>query len=193
MNDTFIAARLQIDDLYWQGVPIYIRTGKRTMEKSTRIVIEFKELLKLPPHINDDSKEPNLLVIEIGPNEGITLQFNTSDAQQNEKIDIHVSRDDAPEAYESLINDALHGDATFFAHWDEVELSWQWVQPILEAFEENLVPLHLYAAGTYGPAESAALLAEDGYHWWLDSDSDPHNEQGIKKLEGEQYAYHTNN
>jgi glucose-6-phosphate 1-dehydrogenase len=68
-------------------------------------------------------------------------------------------------------------------------LSWKWVQPILEAFEENLVPLHLYAAGTYGPAESDALLAEEGYHWWFDAKP----EQEIETKEGELYAYHTNN
>jgi glucose-6-phosphate 1-dehydrogenase len=192
MNDTFIAARLQIDDFFWRGVPFYIRTGKRMKEKSTRIVIEFKEPLK-QSRANDDSKVPNLLVFEISPNEGITLQLNTRDPQHKGEfkpihIDFHTSRDEVPEAYENLIYDALHGDPTFFAHWDEVELSWKWVQPILEAFEENLVPLHLYAAGTYGPAESDALLAEDGYHWWFDAKP----EQEIETNEGEQYAYHTN-
>jgi glucose-6-phosphate 1-dehydrogenase len=193
-NDTFIAARLQIDDFFWRGVPFYIRTGKRMKEKSTRIVIEFKEPFKQSASTNGDSKVPNLLVFEISPNEGITLHLNTRDPQHKGAfkpihIDFHASRDDVPEAYENLIYDAWHGDPTFFAHWDEVELSWKWVQPILEAFEENLAPLHLYAAGTYGPAESDALLAEDGYHWWFDSKP----EQQIETKEGEQYAYHTNN
>ena len=85
------------------------------------------------------------------------------------QIDIHSSGDELPEAYENLIRDALLGDSTFFAHWDEVEASWAWVQPILEAYEENIVPLHAYEAGSYGPAESDALLARDGYHWWFDA------------------------
>ncbi|MFB6366752.1 glucose-6-phosphate dehydrogenase [Paenibacillus elgii] len=181
MNDTFIAARLKIDNFFWRGVPFYIRTGKRMKEKSTRIVIEFKEPLKMSSQANDDKKAPNLLVFEISPNEGITLQLNTRDTQHKGEfkplqIDFHESRDDVPEAYENLIYDAWHGDPTFFAHWDEVELSWQWVEPILEAFEENLVPLHLYEAGTYGPAESDALLAEDGYHWWFDAKPEQKNE-----------------
>ena len=192
MNDTFIAAKLQIDDLYWRGVPFYIRTGKRMKEKTTRIVVEFKEPLKQSFNTGNDSKVPNLLVFEISPNEGVTLQFSAKDSEHKGnfepvQIDLLASRDDVPEAYENLIYDALNGDPTFFAHWDEVELSWEWVQPILDAFEENLVPLHQYAAGTYGPAESDALLAKDGYHWWLDSKP----EQEIETKEGEQYAYQT--
>lgn len=195
MNDTFIAARLQIDDFFWRGVPFYIRTGKRMNEKSTRIVIEFKDPLKQVSRANDAGQVPNLLVFEISPNEGITLQLNTRDIHQKGEfkplhIAFHENGDDAPEAYENLIHDAMNGDPTFFAHWDEVELSWQWVQPILEAFEENLVPLHRYAAGTNGPAESDALLAEDGYHWWFDSK--PEQQIEIKEGEQEQYAYHTN-
>ncbi|BBH20211.1 glucose-6-phosphate 1-dehydrogenase [Paenibacillus baekrokdamisoli] len=192
-NDTFIAVKLQIDDYSWRGVPFYIRTGKRMKDKSTRIVIEFKEPLK-QSKANDDTKKPNLLVIEISPNESISLQLNTRNPQNKGEfkpmhIDFHESGDNVPEAYENLIGDALHGDSTFFAHWDEVELSWQWVQPILDAYEENRVPLHLYAAGSNGPAESDELLAQDGYHWWFDEMT----EQQIETKEGEQYAYHTNN
>ncbi|UVI33390.1 glucose-6-phosphate dehydrogenase [Paenibacillus spongiae] len=192
-NDTFIAAKLQIDDYFWRGVPFYIRTGKRMKDKSTRIVIEFKEPI-MQSKGTDDNKTPNLLVFEISPNEGISLQLNTRDPLHKGEfkpmhIDFHEREDNVPEAYENLIFDALHGDSTFFAHWDEVELSWQWVQPILDAYEENLVPLHLYEAGTYGPAESDALLAQDGYHWWFD-DKPVQNNEAIK---GEQYAYHTNN
>ncbi|MGM0882978.1 MAG: glucose-6-phosphate dehydrogenase [Bacillota bacterium] len=192
-NDTFIAARLQIDDYFWRGVPFYIRTGKRMKEKSTRIVIEFKDPSKQSSSASEDLIAPNLLVIEMSPNEGITLQINTKDPQHKGEfkpihIDLHPSEKDLPEAYENLIHDAMHGDATFFAHWDEVEMSWAWVQPILEAFEENLVPLHPYAAGTNGPAESDALLAQDGYHWWFDTKP----EQEIEAEEGKQYAYNTN-
>jgi len=193
MNDTFIAAKLEINDFFWRGVPFYIRTGKRMKEKSTRIVIEFKDLLTKSSQANTEGKSPNLLVFEISPNEGITLQLNTRDPLHKGEfkplqMNFHESKGDVPEAYENLIYDALQGDPTFFAHWDEVELSWQWVQPILEAFEENLVPLHRYEAGTYGPAESDALLAQDGYHWWFDDKS----EGNIKAEEGEQYAYQGN-
>lgn len=194
MNDTFIAAKLQIDNSYWRGVPFYIRTGKRMKEKSTRIVVEFKEPLKQVSLKNDDGTTPNLLVIDIGPNEGITLQLNAKDPGQKGafmpvNIDLHTSQENSPEAYENLIGDAMSGDPTFFAHWDEVELSWQWVQPILDAFGENLVPLHQYAAGTYGPAESDALLEKDGFHWWFDSKLEQNNEIS----EGVQYAYTNSN
>ncbi|WP_310828677.1 glucose-6-phosphate dehydrogenase [Paenibacillus pedocola] len=172
-NDTFIAARLQIDDPFWKDVPFYIRTGKRMKEKSTRIVIEFKEPLKQSSSAGENDI-PNLLVFEISPNEGLTLQLKARDPQHKGKfkamhIDFHTSSIEVPEAYENLIHDALHGDPSFFAHWNEVELSWKWVQPILNAFEKNTVPLHTYAAGSFGPAESAQLLAKKGHHWWLDT------------------------
>ncbi|QHW33993.1 glucose-6-phosphate dehydrogenase [Paenibacillus rhizovicinus] len=193
MNDTFIAAKLEIDDYFWRGVPFYIRTGKRMKEKSTRIVIEFKEPLKQPSLSNEDSKTPNLLVFEISPNEGITLQLNTRDPQHKGEfkpmhVNFHTSEQDVPEAYENLIGDALNGDPTFFAHWDEVELAWKWVQPVLDAFADDLVPLHSYPAGSYGPAASDELLAKDGYRWRFDTEP----EQEIETKEGVNYAYHAN-
>jgi len=189
-NDTFIAAKLEIDDIYWRGVPFYIRTGKRMKEKSTRIVVEFKEPLQQPLLPRGDRSSPNLLVFEIGPKEGITLHLNSKDNGEYKplQVDLYDGQGDVPEAYENLIHDALRGDATFFAHWDEVELSWQWVQPILDAFEEDLVPLRNYAAGSYGPAKSGELLARDGYRWWFDEET----EQEIQSEKGEQYAYHAN-
>lgn len=174
-NETYIAARLWIDDPMWEEVPFYIRTGKRMKEKSTRIVIEFKEPFN-DFHNKNKGKlnlDPNLLVIEIGPGEGISLQLNTKNPRQHGELEpVSIKHDsgnpDKPEAYENLIYDALLGDATFFAHWDEVELSWQWVQPIIEATEEGTLPLHTYASGSYGPAAADELLGED--HWWLDDE-----------------------
>nr|WP_245339086.1 glucose-6-phosphate dehydrogenase [Paenibacillus shirakamiensis] len=170
-NDTYVAGRIWIDTPFWNDVPFYIRTGKRTHEKSTKIVIEFKEPLKISTEANQDEAEPNLLTIEINPMESITLKLNTRNAGKGGKIEpvlmnFTTNSKDAPEAYENLIHDALRGDATFFAHWDEVELSWKWIQPALEAFEENLIPLHTYAAGTNGPKAAHDLLAEDGFKWW---------------------------
>lgn len=77
-----------------------------------------------------------------------------------------------PEAYERLIHDAVSGDATFFAHWKEVELSWEWVQPILEAFEENLLPLHEYESVHMVRDASNELLQESGFKWWLDQETE---------------------
>ncbi|WP_211750376.1 glucose-6-phosphate dehydrogenase [Paenibacillus sp. Marseille-Q4541] len=186
-NDTFIAAKLKIDDYFWRGVPFYIRTGKRMKEKSTRIVIEFKEPLK-QAGASTDNRTPNLLVFEISPEEKITLHLNTRDSLNKEQfkplyMDFHESQENPPEAYENLIGDALFGDSTYFAHWEEVELSWKWVQPILDSYKENLVPLHLYAAGTYGPRESDELLMQDGNHWWFDDETDSSIEEQLVRLQ----------
>lgn len=152
------------------GVPFYIRTGKRMREKCTKIVIEFKNPLK-DLYITDNMKTvPNLLVIEINPNERVSFQLNSKNPIDGKIEPVHVnfsaSQKDAPEAYEILLYDALRGDSTYFAHWKEVELSWKWVQPILEAFEENILPLHHYTSGSMGPEASHKLLEEDGFNWW---------------------------
>ncbi|QNF30316.1 glucose-6-phosphate dehydrogenase [Metabacillus elymi] len=175
-NDTFVAVRLWIDDPFWQGVPFYIRTGKRMKKKSTRIVIEFKNPLKELYVNQNEDPTPNLLIIGINPNEGVSLQLNSKNPLKDGKIEpinieFSADQDDVPKAYELLLLDAFEGDATFFAHWKEVELSWKWVQPILEAFEENLVPLHIYPSGSYGPDASHRLLEDDGFGWWLDKKS----------------------
>lgn len=175
-NDTFVAARLWIDSPFWSGVPFYIRTGKRMKGKSTRIVIEFKDSLK-DLYMNKNEKvAPNLLIMEINPNENISLQLNSKNPLNNGKmepvrVNFSAEQKGVPEAYERLIFDAFRGDSTFFAHWKEVELSWEWVQPILEAFEENLLPLCSYQAGSYGPEAAHRLLQEDGFKWWLDQES----------------------
>lgn len=171
MTDTFIAARLWIDDPFWEGVPFYIRTGKRMKEKLTRIVIEFKNPFQDPYQNLNEDKMPNLFIITINPNESVALQLNSKSASNNGQLEpvtvnFEPSNQDTPEAYELLLFDALRGDSTFFAHWNEVELAWQWVQPVLEAFEENSVPLQPYPAGSNGPEASERLLQEQGYHWW---------------------------
>lgn len=184
-NNTFIAAKLWIDSNFWKGVPFYIRTGKRMAEKSTRIVIEFKDPIKQPAHKIDATAVPNLLVIEIGPKEGITLQLNSKDPKHEGKFEpVYVncfsSLDEMPEAYENLIYDAMRGDGTFFAHWNEVELAWQWVQPVLDAVEKGELPLHSYPAGSYGPQAAFDLLGNDV--WWLDEKT------SRKESKGEAYA-----
>lgn len=172
VTDTFIAARVWVDDFSWQGVPFYIRTGKRMKEKSTRIVIEFKDVMKNEDICVACDAQPNMLVISINPDQKITLQLNHKNVITGRlepmTAEFKVGSDNEPEAYELLINDALRGDATFFAHWDEVELSWQWVQPILEAFADNDLPIHHYPAGTYGPEASNELLAVEGFQWLKD-------------------------
>lgn len=122
--------RLWIDNPFWKGVPFYIRTGKRMKEKSTRIVIEFKDSLKGLYETPYDKVAPNLFIIEISQVK-TSLRLNSKNPLKNgviEPVRITFSREEesVPEAYERIIYDALIGDSTFFAHWKEVELSWQW-------------------------------------------------------------------
>ncbi|MEH7082175.1 glucose-6-phosphate dehydrogenase [Neobacillus drentensis] len=187
-TDTFVTARLWIDNPFWTGVPFYIRTGKRMKEKSTRIVIEFKNTLELQYKNTEHKVEPNLLIIEISPDENVSLQLNSKNPLKNggiEPVRINFSCENSglgvPEAYERLIYDALIGESTFFAHWKEVELSWEWVQPILNAFEDNLLPLHEYRSGSYGPAAADSLLSENGFKWWLDEKIQESKEKALQK------------
>ncbi|GED70687.1 glucose-6-phosphate 1-dehydrogenase [Brevibacillus reuszeri] len=173
MTDTFVALRVWIDDPLWSGVPFYIRTGKRIKEKSTKIIIEFKNPLE--GSYRNQQTAPNLLILNINPEEGISLQVNQKNAAERGKlepvtVDFSTDASQAPEAYELLLSDAIQGDSTYFAHWMEVKLAWKWVTPILEAFAQNQVPLHVYPAGSYGPQESAELLMEQGFSWWQDEE-----------------------
>ncbi|GIN12992.1 glucose-6-phosphate 1-dehydrogenase [Shouchella clausii] len=163
--DTFVAARLTIQTPLWEGVPFFIRTGKRLNKKETKIVVEFKNLSG-----KTNEGEPNLLIIRINPNDGVTLQLNSKHplTGELEPIQINFSSSDReiPEAYEYLLADAIKGNPFYFTHWNEVELAWQAVQPIIENFETNAIPLHLYPAGSNGPEAANQLVNTHGYKWW---------------------------
>lgn len=167
-NDTYFAARISIDHPSWQGIPFYIRTGKRMNEKSTQIVIEFESHAEELHGLQGLS--PNLLVLEISPNESISLRINLKDQASDsfKPVWTKFSTDshEQPEAYELLLHDALRGNSAFFADWKEVELSWKWTQPLLEAFQEDLLPLHLYPAGSTGPTVVNELLLPGKLDWW---------------------------
>lgn len=167
-NDTYFAARIAIDHPSWKGIPFYIRTGKRMNAKSTQIVIEFENKAMDTRGLQGTS--PNLVMLEISPNESISLRINLKDASNNRFNPVWTSLSsnskDQPEAYELLLYDALRGNSTFFADWQEVELSWNWIQPVLEAFNEDLLPLYFYPAGSRGPIVANELLTADQYKWW---------------------------
>lgn len=167
-NDTYFAARISIDHPFWKDIPFYIRTGKRMDQKSTQIVIEFKN--KVTEAASLEGTSPNLLVLEISPDESISLRMNMKDPSNNSFkpawINFSNNVEDHPEAYELLLFDAMLGNSTFFAHWEELELSWKWVQPLLEAFEDDLLPLHTYPAGSTGPEAASELLQEENHKWW---------------------------
>ncbi len=173
-TETFVAARLTIDDWRWSGVPFYLRTGKRLPKRSSEIAIQFRQV---PHRLFKDSlsdPEPNLLALRIQPDEGIMLSFAAKVPGLGLEVR-SVNMDftygssfnvDSPDAYETLILDALLGDASLFTRADEVEAAWAIVTPIIEAWlDEPPPPFPNYEAGTWGPDSADALLARDGRSW----------------------------
>jgi glucose-6-phosphate 1-dehydrogenase len=173
-TETFIAARLEVDDWRWSGIPFYLRTGKRLPKRATEIAIQFKEV---PHRLFKDSAtepDPNLLAMRIQPDEGIMLRFGAKVPGLG--IDIRsVNMDftygsafsvDSPDAYETLILDALLGDASLFTRADEVEGAWAIVTPIIDEWANDPAPnFPDYEAGTWGPDEADELMARDGRRW----------------------------
>jgi glucose-6-phosphate 1-dehydrogenase len=173
-TETFVAARFEVDDWRWSGVPFYLRTGKRLPKRASEIAIQFKEV----PHrlFRDSSTEPdpNLLAIRIQPDEGIMLRFGAKVPGLG--IDVRsVTMDftygsaftvDSPDAYETLILDALLGDASLFTRADEVEGAWAHVTPIIDQWAEEPAPdFPNYEAGTWGPPSADELLGREGRKW----------------------------
>ncbi|MCA1054740.1 glucose-6-phosphate dehydrogenase [Rossellomorea aquimaris] len=180
-TETFVAGKLMIDNFRWAGVPFYIRTGKRMAAKSTKIVIQFKDIPMNLYYNTDKPLAPNLLVIHIQPEEGITLHLNVKKSGQNIETtpvklnfaNTSVDGMNTPEAYEKLLNDCLRGDATNFTHWDEVKLSWAFVDKISEVWEKTRdEQFPNYDSGSMGPKAADNLLAKDGYYWWPIADLD---------------------
>ncbi len=173
-TETFIAVRLEVDDWRWAGVPFYLRTGKRLPKRATEIAIQFKAV---PHRLFRDARsdpEPNLLAIRIQPDEGILLRFSSKVPGLG--LDIRpVNMDftygssfsvDSPDAYETLILDALLGDQSLFTRADEVEEAWGIVTPIIEAWLDMPRPSFPdYEAGSWGPAQADELLIRDGRRW----------------------------
>lgn len=170
-TETFIAARLFIDNFRWAGVPFYLRTGKRMALKSTEIVIQFRDMPKHLYFNQDGNLGPNLLVIRINPVEGMYIQLNAKQPGTDGKVipvamEFSQAGDNSPEAYERLLYDAMRGDSTFFTRWDEVSLAWKLVDPIAEAFADGSVPLQSYPSGSWGPQTATDLPVTDGFRWW---------------------------
>ncbi|MCZ0702817.1 glucose-6-phosphate 1-dehydrogenase [Natronobacillus azotifigens] len=173
-TETFVAGKFMIDNFRWAGVPFYIRTGKRMAKKSTEIVVQFKDL---PINLYKDKGnviDPNLLVIRVQPDEGITMHLNAKKTDYetlSTPITMHYDKSiaeevESPEAYEVLLNDCLNGDSTSFVHSEEVSLSWNFVDQISKAWAAKKADFPNYASGTNGPKAADELLAADGFHWW---------------------------
>jgi glucose-6-phosphate 1-dehydrogenase len=173
-TETYVAMRLRVDNWRWAGVPFYIRTGKRLPKRMTEVAMEFHDVPHLPfPTQATQGLGPNALVLRIQPDEGITLRFGAKVPGQAFRVRT-VSMDfsygaafleEAPDAYERLLLDAMVGDPTLFIRTDEVEQAWIIVDPILRAWARDPSPLPTYPAGTWGPKEADELIGRDGRHW----------------------------
>ena len=171
-TETYVAMKLEVENERWEGVPFYIRTGKRMPKKSTEVIIQFKEA-KNNLYQHFANLQPNLLVIRVQPQEGVFLQFNAK-KPGNEDVIVPVQMDfcqncevgiNSPEAYERLLYDVMKGDQTLFARWDEVYESWKFIDTILEVWEEVEPSFPNYPSGSYGPKEADELLSRDGKKW----------------------------
>jgi glucose-6-phosphate 1-dehydrogenase len=173
---TYAAIRFYIDNWRWQGVPFYLRSGKSLAQKLTEITIFFKRpphvMFPLPSHMQIPA---NCLSIAIQPNEGIQFTFQAKvpdTTAEMRPVEMSFEYEDSfgpfaiPEAYERLLLDILKGDASLFTRSDSIELGWQLVDPILEAWEsEHAPPLYFYESASWGPPEADRLIAHDDYCW----------------------------
>jgi glucose-6-phosphate 1-dehydrogenase len=173
-TETYVAMKLYVDNWRWAGVPIYIRTGKRLPKRLTEVALQFQGV----PHLAFDAAEsrdlrPNALVLRIQPDEGVALRFGAKVPGQAFKVrDVLMDMsygaaflEEAPDAYERLLLDAMVGDPTLFIRSDEVDQAWQIVQPILSAWDERPVPLAGYPSGSWGPRQAEQLVERDGRQW----------------------------
>lgn len=169
---TYAAARFEIRNWRWSGVPFFVRSGKRLERKATEIVLRFKT----PPHIPFDLAEvprPDRLTLRLTPDEGIDLRFNTKVPGQDIALEranmefTYARRFERPnpDAYETLLLDAMEGDATLFMRADEVEAQWRVVAPLLERQDQLVDQPCPYPSGTLGPPEANQLLESSGRQW----------------------------
>jgi glucose-6-phosphate 1-dehydrogenase len=175
-TETFAAVKFFVDNWRWQGVPFYLRTGKRMHQSSSVITIQFKDV----PHFmfpaeSAEGGHQNRLIISIQPEMSIRLQMqakrpglemilNTVDMVFDYK---GTYTNQAPEAYETLLLDTMLGDQTLFMRGDQVEAAWDLIMPILNTWQ-NRKSLNFpnYSADSWGPESAEALIARDGFHWF---------------------------
>lgn len=174
--ETYAAFKLFIDNWRWDGVPFYLRAGKRLPKRATEITITFKQAPGSLFCTKEKKLRQNLLVIRIQPDEGISFRMNCkvpgmASTLQPVKMDFKYGSyfgAAPPEAYERLICDCMTGDSTLFARIDEVLASWRLFSPVLKKWEtEKEKDFPNYQSGTWGPVAADELLTQDGFHWRL--------------------------
>jgi glucose-6-phosphate 1-dehydrogenase len=178
-TETFVALRADIRNWRWAGVPFYLRTGKRMAEKMSQIVIHFK----VPPHYIFDPEQRQLignkLIIRLQPDEGIALQVMTKDqgldkGMQLRSGPLQLNFSDTnrsarvPDAYERLLREVMRGNQNLFVRKDEIEHAWQWCDQLIAGWKRQGDAPKPYAAGTWGPMGSIALITRDGRSWYGD-------------------------
>lgn len=171
---SYIAARFMINNWRWHGVPFYLRTGKRLAKRVSEIALQFRDVPhQLFPERSAGQVSPNLLVLRIQPDEGISLRFEAKRpvadiAMRSVNMDFHYGSTfevASPEAYERLLLDCLLGDQTLFTRADEVEAAWRIVTPLIEQWENQASDdLQYYDAGSWGPS-AASKLMDTGRRW----------------------------
>jgi glucose-6-phosphate 1-dehydrogenase len=172
-TETFVAMKAEIDTWRWAGVPFYLRTGKRMADRLAEIVVRFKTIPHSIFNQPTSSFQPNSLVIRLQPDEGLSLNLmakTPGDSMRLKQAELELDFREqfkAPrmEAYERLLLDVLRGQLTLFMRGDELEAAWEWVEPILEYWEQDDTTPAPYTSGTWGPAASSALIGRDGLQW----------------------------
>lgn len=173
-TETYAAMQVFVDTWRWTGVPFYLRSGKRMPKKTTEIVINFRPT----PHglFNSGSSTPNQIIINVQPNEGIRLRFEgkVPGIGMNIKsvlMDFDYATQfhaEPPEAYATLLLDAMRGDQTLFKQREEIEHAWRVVQPVLDYWQEQRdEAIPTYPAGSWGPADADEMLGKHGSHWHI--------------------------
>ncbi len=172
---TYVALKFLIDNWRWQGVPFYMRTGKRLPKKVSEIAIQFREVPYLIFQSAAQQANPNVLVLRIQPNEGIAMRFEvkmpgSSLRTRPVEMDFRYGASfgvSGGEAYDRLLLDCMMGDQTLFTRADEVEAAWRAITPALAAWDAPANPASVpqYEAGTWEPAEAEMLINRDGRRW----------------------------
>jgi glucose-6-phosphate 1-dehydrogenase len=179
VTETYLALRLRVENWRWAGVPIYVRTGKRLPHRVTEVILQFHEVPFLAfEGMLSRQLRPNMLVLRIQPNEGISLHFGAKVPGEAFKVqsvamdfryDSVFGESRESDGYPRLLHDAMIGDPTLFIRTDEVEQAWRIVEPYLEAWSEPGAGMHFYPAGTWGPHVGDLLLERSGDEWHIPS------------------------
>ncbi|MDB5933685.1 MAG: zwf [Massilia sp.] len=172
-TETFVALKAEIDTWRWAGVPFYLRTGKRMADRLAEIVVRFKPIPHSIFNQPTSSFQPNSLVIRLQPDEGLSLNLmakTPGDSMRLKQAELELDfreqfKTPRMDAYERLLLDVLRGQLTLFMRGDELEAAWEWVEPILDDWEQDDSNPTPYSAGTWGPAAASALIGRDGLQW----------------------------